>query len=289
MKCIVTGGLGFVGSNLVDTLISQGHNVVVVDNEATGSLDNLNVRANLYNLDIRHNLDCFLQEEGKIDVIFHLAALARIQPSFARPFTTIDVNCMGTVNVLELARKLECKVVYAGSSSFYADPHKNPYAHSKWIGEEHCRMYSKVYGLSTCITRFFNVYGPRHVRNGENACVLGIFERQKIAGQPLTITGTGEQRRDFTSVFDICDGLIAASQKTWEGETFNLGRGSNHSINEVAQMYKPDKVEYIPARKGEAWETLADLTTTREMLGWEPKRDLVDYVNKFLESTNGSV
>lgn len=303
MNCIVTGGAGFVGSNLVDKLIDQGHRVAVFDNFATGSQDNVNPKAILYNLDIRLDLcadgpgETYLDGHedvpyviGEIDfvpdVIFHLAALARIQPSFGRPHETLSVNCDGTVRVLELARRLNSKVVYAGSSSFYADPHKNPYAHSKWIGEEHCKMYNKVYGMSTCVARFFNVYGNRHVRSGDNAAMLGIFERQKMAGEPITVTGTGEQRRDFTHVDDICDGLIAMSRDAWNGEVFNLGRGCNYSVNEVAAMLKPAEIKHIDARPGEAWTTLADIAFSKEKLGWEPKRNLPEYVATFLETLN---
>lgn len=284
MRTIVTGGCGFVGSNLVDRLIEQNHEVVVVDNLATGNIENLNPRAEYLPLDIRNEALSHLPQL-RADVIFHCAALARIQPSFYRPDETISVNCDGTVRILELARTTKAKVVYAGSSSFYFDPHANPYAHSKWIGEEHAKMYNKVYGVSVAIARFFNVYGPRHVQDGENAAVLGIFERQRREGVPLTVTGTGEQRRDFTHVADIVSGLIAMSDKAWNGEVFNLGRGSNFSINEVAAMFKsPQGVVHVPARPGEAWETLADISFSKEQLGWEPVHNLPDYVDEFLET-----
>lgn len=302
MNAIVTGGAGFVGSNLVDHLIAEGHQVYVIDNLSTGHKSNLNPKAGFYHLDVRSdlaadslgsdNVPYIIGEMGfkedKVDVIFHLAALARIQPSFRRPHETLSANCDGTVRILDLARKTGARVVYAGSSSFYADPHKNPYAHSKWIGEEHCKMYNKVYGISTCVARFFNVYGNRHVRDGENAAMLGIFERQKMAGEPLTVTGTGEQRRDFTHVDDICEGLIAMSQRHWDGEVFNLGRGQNYSVNEVAAMLQPVGIKFIDARPGEAWTTLADLAFTKEKLGWEPKRNLPDYIASFLEKLNGN-
>ena len=284
MRAIVTGGMGFVGSNLVDHLINAGHEVAIIDNLATSG-DYFNSKANFFCRDIRKLTDDAIDElDYPCDVIFHLAALARIQPSFSRPHETLSVNAQGTVRVLEMARRLNAKVVYAGSSSFYADPHKNPYAHSKWIGEEHCKMYSQVYNLSTVIARFFNVYGKRHVRDGDNACMLGIFEKQKIDGLPITVTGNGEQRRDFTNVDDICEGLIAMSKDHWKGQIFNLGRSYNYSINEVARMFSPDSIKYIPARPGEAWETLADISETTAKLGWIPKRNLPDYVRSFMES-----
>ena len=144
-------------------------------------------------------------------------------------------------------------------------------------------MYNKVYGVSTAVARFFNVYGPRHVRTGDNAALLGIFEHQKMNNLPLTVTGSGEQRRDMTHVDDICAGLIAMADGRWNGEVFNLGRGHNYSVNEVAKMFESE-IKYIDARPGEAWETLADLSSTKDQLGWEPKKNLPDYVANFLES-----
>lgn len=283
MKVLVTGGCGFVGSNLVDELIRRGDQVVVLDNLATGYMENLNPEATFLHADIRDDLTQYA-DLNDCTIIYHIAALARIQPSFKRPHETMSVNCLGTVRVLDLARRNNAKVIYAGSSSAYFDPLANPYAHSKWVGEEHCKMYSVTYGLPTVIARFFNVYGPRHVHDGENAALLGIFERQKRNGEPLTITGTGEQRRDFTHVYDIVAGLVAMSHGDWRGELFNLGRGFNYSINEVAAMYKPKEIQYIPARPGEAWTTLADISDTKRALAWEPKHNLPDYVNEFLRS-----
>lgn len=285
MRIIVTGGAGFVGSNLVDKILGLGiGDVVVVDNLATGSVRNVNVGAHFEEFDIRSDwLSNNKLSSFDPDVIFHMAALARIQPSFKRPVEVISANCSGTVQMLDYARAKKSMVVYAGSSSFYFDPHANPYAHSKWIGEEHCKMYNKVFGVSVAIARFFNVYGPRHVRDGDNANVLGIFERQKMANQPLTITGTGEQRRDFTHVDDICDGLLAIAKRPWSGDVFNLGRSSNYSINEVARMFKPAEMQYRPSRPGEARETLANIDESRSKLGWEPKRNLPDYIEEFLK------
>lgn len=285
MRCIITGGAGFIGSNLAESiLLDPANEVMVVDDLSTGKLENLPPNCRILNMDIRTTWEREEIESFGADVVFHLAAKARIQPSFRQPDEFISVNCMGTVRMLEFARRAKCRVVYAGSSSFYFDPHANPYAHSKWIGEEHCRMYSHVYGVPVAIARFFNVYGKRHIRSGSNANVLGIFEQQTIDGKPLTVTGTGDQRRDFTHVDDICRGLVSMSSKPWYGEVFNLGRGRNYSINEVAAMFGPSEIDRLPARSGEAIETLADTTTTRERLGWEPLKNLPDYVDEFLKS-----
>jgi UDP-glucose 4-epimerase len=301
MKAIVTGGAGFIGSNLVDKLVQQGHQVYVFDNLMTGLAENLNPSAPLYHIDVRSdlaadgpgvteldghpNVPYVVGEMGFVpDVIFHCAALARIQPSFNNPQETISINSGGTVRILDLARAVNARVVYAGSSSFYGDPNINPYSHSKWLGEEHCKMYNKVYGVPTAIARFFNVYGPKQVPEGSNAAVIGIFETHRKKNLPLPVTGTGEQRRDFTHVDDIVDGLIAMSQDKWNGEVFNLGSGTNHSIKEVAEMFRPVGIDYLPARPGEAWTTLADISFTKERLGWEPKKNISDYVEEFVRT-----
>ena len=278
MKFLVTGGGGFVGSHLVDRLLLDNHDVDVLDNFSTGFDKNKNPKANYILRDIRDNLD----DLDGYDTIFHLAALARIQPSFNNPVETASVNTQGTVNICNFAKRIGSKVVYSGSSSFYAGAHLNPYAFTKWQGEEVCKMFSNVYGLSTAIARFFNVYGDRHVCSGAYATVIGIFENQYTNQKVLTITGDGEQRRDFTHVDDIVSGLILMSQKKWNGEVFNLGTGSNYSINELAEMYMHD-TKYIPKRPGEAKDTLADISFSKEKLGYSPKIKLNDYVGDWLK------
>jgi len=282
-KVLVTGGCGFVGSNLVDMLV-EDNEVYVVDNLDTGKKENCNPNAKYIFEDI---LDVFSGETPEylkdVEVVFHLAALARIQPSFNRPAKTINVNARGTSLVCEFARNVGAKLVYAGSSSFYAGVYLNPYAFTKWQGEEICKMYSEVYGTKTAIARFFNVYGERQPYEGPYGTVVGIFERQFRTGQDLTITGNGEQRRDFTYVKDICSGLIAMSKGEFLGEVFNLGRGENFSINELAGFFTGAETTYIPARPGEAWETLADISKSTETLSWIPNYDLQSYVSGWIE------
>jgi|10_taG_2_1085330.scaffolds.fasta_scaffold09550_6 UDP-glucose 4-epimerase len=281
-RILVTGGLGFVGSNLVDLLIEGGHkDITVIDSliSESSSRDYMRGGVKYFINDIREIASVF--ENKKFDTIFHLAALARIQPSFTRPQETIGVNSQGTVNVCEFARKCNAQVVYAGSSSYYGGPLLNPYAFSKWQGEEICKLFSRCFGLKITIARFFNVYGPRQPEEGPYATVIGIFEKQRRDLLPLTITGTGNQRRDFTYVKDICAGLIAISGGSWKEEVFNIGTGTNHSINELADLFQFKK-EYIPARPGEAEITLADISKTTAKTGWLPKYDLVEYVRGFL-------
>jgi len=268
---LITGGAGFIGSNLVEELSNQKHNITVWDNYSTG-----NYKSNKANFVTQDILKPFKEIEN-IDIIFHLAALARIQPSFKKPETTHDVNVTGTLRMLELAKKLNAKFVYAGSSSFYHDIHANPYTFTKWLGEQYCELYNKIYGVKTVIARFFNVYGPRQLDEGEYATVIGIFEKQFKENKPLTITGTGEKRRDFTHVKDIVSGLIKMSEKEWDNEIFNLGTAINYSINELAYMFN-HKIKHIPERPGEAQITLADISKTQKLLNWHPKYDLESYI-----------
>lgn len=286
MKCLVTGGLGFVGSNLVDELMKRGHEVYVWDNLSSDSSDKSYIRDDVkYTINDVRNIN-YSPGEGidthpKYDVIFHLAAHARIQPSFEMPLEYLSNDIMGTASICELARKLGSKVVYAGSSSAYAGTMMNPYTFAKYTGEQVCEMYHKVFGLSTVTARFFNVYGPRQPKTGPWATVIGVFENLTMEGKPLTVTGTGEQVRDFTHINDIISGFIALSEIDGDGRVFNLGTGVNYSINQVARMFS-DTIKYIPARPGEAWATLADITETIKNTHWRPNVRLSEYVEDWL-------
>ena len=279
MNILVTGGLGFIGSHLVDALVSAGNNVTVIDDLSSESCskDYMVEGVTYWIGDIRE-----LDENSckdKFDSIFHLAALARIQPSFKNPVEYFDIDAMGTCKVLELARKQGANVIYAGSSSAFGGPMLNPYAFAKYTGEQLCELYSKVYDVPTSIARFFNVYGERQPITGDYATIVGIFEQQAHSGLKLTVTGDGEQRRDFTHVSDIVSGLILLNNKKIFGEVFQLGTERNYSINELAGMFG-DEIEYIPSRPGEARNTLADITKMRA-LGWEPKVFIEDYIESW--------
>jgi len=283
LKAIVTGGCGFVGSNLVDKLINLDYDVIVIDDLSSGKKENCNDNASYVFDDFKISL---LKSNGvfqDVDVIFHLAAEARIQPSFEDPLHTCHNNSYGSAVVAEFARINDCKVVYAGSSSFYGGVYLNPYAFAKWQGEEVFKMYSEVYGIESGIGRFFNVYGPRNPLIGQYTPVVAIFEEQSRLQKDLTIVGDGNQRRDFTHVYDICDGLIAISKGSWKGEVFNLGTGVNHSINELADLFGGNK-KYLPSRLGEARMTLADISKTTKLTGWIPKHTLEKHVADFLLS-----
>jgi UDP-glucose 4-epimerase len=279
-RILVTGGLGFVGSHLVDLLVSKGGcDIVVMDNLCSESSSKKYMKKEvIYWIDDVRNLNSYKYLDEKFDVIYHMAALARIQPSFKDPLTYMGTDIMGTSHVLEFARRCSAKVIYAGSSSAYAGPMLNPYAFAKYTGEQLCELYNKVYGLSTVIARFFNVYGDRQPKTGSYATVIGIFEERMLAGKTLTVTGTGKQRRDFTHVSDIVDGFVKLDDGEWNAEVFQLGFGQNYSINEVANMFDGD-IEYIPKRPGEAKITLADYSEMTHATGWLPKIQLKDYIN----------
>ena len=284
MKILVTGGVGFIGTNLIKELLKDENEVVSIDNYSTGLKENELDGCKYYNVNVcdYKSFDQYIED---VDLVFHLAALPRIQPSFKNPLTTFKTNVEGTINLLDWCKEKNVPLVYAGSSSTHGGVYKNPYTFTKWQGEELCKLYSKIYSLQTAICRFYNVYGPHQLTEGEYCTVIGIFERQKNNGEVLTITGDGQQRRDFTHVKDIVDGLIKCGldlinedNSKANGEIFELGRGINYSINEVANMFGGEKI-YIDEKKGEVRDTLCIDSKAKELLNWNPKRNLEDYIN----------
>ncbi len=278
MKALVTGGAGFVGTNLIKRLLKDGHEVVSIDNYSSGKKENEQDGCLYYDYDLSYN---YVRDDGdRYDVIFHMAALARIQPSLKDPYKTIFNNFTSTLNILDYARENGIRFVYAGSSSFHHGLYESPYAWSKFSGEDLCKLYSNVYNIDTAICRFYNVYGPHQIEEGTYATVIGIFEKQYREGQPLTIVGDGEQRRDFTHIDDIVDGLIRCSEQPFRAEIFELGSGKNYSINEVADMFGEDyPKKYLDKRLGEYDVTLADYSKAKDVLDWKPTKDLNDYIN----------
>jgi nucleoside-diphosphate-sugar epimerase len=295
MKVLVTGGLGFVGSNLVDRLVELGHNVTVIDNlsSISSSWSYMNERANYFNADILHlNSEGFVLEGQKFDTIFHLAAEARIQPSFEKPVHWFRSNALGTMEVLEFARKCECKsFVYATTSSKNHGSHIiTPYTFSKVVGEDSVRMYAELYGLNTSMATFYNVYGPREPKIGEFATVTEKFLRQYWEDdQAVTVVGDGSQMRDFTHVEDIVEGLIAISKGNWNGDNFDLGRGKPISVLDIASMvveYEEDNIIFVPKRKGEGKYTMSDWMKTQSMTGWRAKHDIKDWIEYRIKQYN---
>ena len=281
MNIMVTGGAGFIGTNLIKRLLKDGHNVVSLDNYSTGKKENEQEGCKYYDVDIRDAVDFdFFMEEP--DVIYHLAALPRIQPSFEFPALTMEVGMLGTMNILEWARNKECKVIYAGSSSVHSGHYSNPYTFSKVMGDELCIAYKKMFEVNAKICRFYNVYGPHQLTEGEYCTVIGVFENQYKEGVELTITGDGFQRRDFTHVNDIVEGLILTSEsENFDLDTVELGRGHNHSINELAKMFGCG-FTYIPKRPGEAEVTLCDISVAKRDIRYEPRINLKDYIEEVI-------
>jgi UDP-N-acetylglucosamine/UDP-N-acetyl-alpha-D-glucosaminouronate 4-epimerase len=280
---LVTGGAGFIGSHLAEALLRDGHRVRVIDNLSTGKRERVPVGAEFILADFTDLEEIRPHFEG-VDGVFHVGALPRIPLSIDQPIETMQANVMGTLHVLVAARDAGVKrVVYSASSSAYGAQEElplrpempanplNPYALHKYIGEKKCEMFSRFYGLETVSLRYFNVYGPRMADEGAYVTVISVFKRQKKAGEPLTIHGDGEQTRDFTHVFDVvrANMLAMASPNVGKGEVVNVGAGERHSINKIAGMFG-GPVAYQEGRKGEARHTQADISRTRELLGWEP-------------------
>ncbi|PIR93567.1 hypothetical protein COT99_00155 [Candidatus Falkowbacteria bacterium CG10_big_fil_rev_8_21_14_0_10_43_10] len=293
-KYIVTGGAGFVGSNLVDALIDRGDEVIVLDNLSTGKKENLNSRAKFIEVDLR-NLEEIKPHFVGVDYIFHEAALARVQPSIEDPVKYNDHNVNGTLNVLVAAKDAKVKkVVYAASSSAYGDykemPLKeimpaipiSPYGLQKYIGEEYCRLFSYVYKLPTVCLRYFNVFGPRMVQEGAYASVIAIFASQKKNGQPLTIVGDGEQQRTYTFVKDIVRAnLLAAESDISDGRAINTGQSNEYSVNQIAEMIGGPATN-IPPRI-EPRRNLCDNSLAKKLLCWEPKVKLHEWIPEYKE------
>ena len=279
MKVLVTGGAGFIGTNLIKRLLNEGHEVVSLDDYETGTKDN-HVEGVKY---IDGDIETIEYIQGDYDLCFHLAALSRIQPSFENPTETFRVNVRGTEAVCEWAKHNNVKVVYAGSSSKHHDPSQSPYAAYKYLGEEVCKLYKKTYDLNVEICRFYNVYGPDEVIEGDWAAVIGIWRRQVRDGEKITIVGDGEQRRDFTHVVDIVDGLykVAVGTEVHE-DAWELGCGVNYSINEMFNMFKErfPQLEslYLPDQPGNYRKTLRENNDTLERLSWKPEDRLNDYI-----------
>jgi len=283
-KILVTGGLGFVGSNLVDELISFGcKDITVIDDLSSESSSSSYMRSGVkyFERDIV-DLPIMEKELKNFDVVFHLAALARLQPSFSDPTRYFQVNSLATFYLLDYLRRNnpEAKVVYAGSSTAFGGTLLNPYAFAKHTGEDICRLFSKNYDMNTAVARFFNVYGPRQPITGEWATVIGKFEQQYLNGEPLTVVGDGTQKRDFTHISDIISGLICLANGNHKGEIFSLGTGQNYPLFEVAFAFK-DNIKFIPPRPGEAKETLADISAMTNATDWKPESNLMEYIAKF--------
>lgn len=282
MKSLVTGGLGFVGSNLVDILINSGDEVFILDDLSSESsfIENKNEKAELV---IGKVEDINKHFTGyKFDRIFHLAAKARIQPSFENPTEYFNSNALGTSEVMEFARISKSGiVVYATTSSKNHGDFISPYTYYKVVGEGILKTYANCYDMNCAMATFYNVYGPREPKIGEWATVIAKFGRQWEDGEQLTVVGDGFQTRDFTHVGDICDGLIKISEGDWRGHNFDLGRGNPISILDVAKMWTDNEMErisFVPLRKNEGQHTQSEWMKTYSLIKWRAQRNLSDYI-----------
>ena len=280
MKILITGALGFVGKNLAKKLVADGHDVIGLDNYEIGKpADEVDgVRYLPWDIEQIEYL-----KGDSIDLCFHLAALSRIQPSFEQPSETFRVNARGTEAVCEWARHNNVKVVYSGSSSQWHDPFLSPYALYKKLGEDVCKLYRMIYNSNIEIARFYNVYGEGEITEGKWAAVIGKWRGQVEQNHPITIVGDGEQRRDFTHIDDIIDGLIKIGFGTETHEdAWELGTGFNYSLNEVAdlfiQKFSAVKV-YMTNERGNYKETIRVNNDAIDRLGWTPTDKLKEYIN----------
>lgn len=297
-KTLVTGGLGFIGSHLVEALLAQGHQVLVLDNESTGRKENLAAHLDNPHLQVIiediANLDSIKPHFEGVDWVFHLAALADIVPSVQRPLDYHHANVDGTISVLEAARSAGVKrFLYAASSSCYGIPDtyptpetaeirpQYPYALTKNLAEQYVLHWGKIYGLPVVALRLFNVYGPRSRTSGTYGAVFGVFLAQKLAGKPFTVVGDGTQTRDFTFVTDVAGAFIAAAESELRDTVMNVGSGSTYSVNRLVELLSGEIV-YIPKRPGEPDCTFADTTKIRSLLDWKPKVSFEEGVKQML-------
>ena len=295
MKYIVTGGCGFIGSNLVDKLIDLGHEVIIFDNISSGKVENINPKARFIEVDISEDYfdECIDWFDG-VDTVFHTAARARVQPSIIDPISFNKTNVDGTLTLLKMAVDSGVRrFVYSASSSAYGNTNVlptpeshstnplSPYGAQKLMGEIYCKTFSQVYDIETVSLRYFNVYGERQLLEGAYCLVMGIFLQQRLNNKPMTIRGDGEQRRDFTYVSDVVDANIKASQsdKVGKGEVINVGNGNNRSVNQIADMIGGDRITVDPVV--EPRETLADNTKAHELLDWKPTMIIEDWVKQY--------
>lgn len=299
IKSLVTGGAGFIGSNLVDQLVSKGHRVIVLDNFSTGRKFNLSQHnkrtVKTIKVDISENRKLDKYFKG-VSYVFHLAGLADIVPSIENPHKYFKSNVLGTENVVKSAQKAKVKkFIFAASASCYGIP-KNyptnenekintmyPYAFSKWQAEELVMHWAKIYNFPAISLRFFNAYGPRSRTSGVYGAVFGVFLAQKLANKPLTIVGNGKQKRDFIHVLDLVRVVIKAALSKKTGKIYNVGGGKEVSINQIANLIGGKKI-HIPKRPGEPDRTFADISKIKKDLNWRPKIKIKEGVNSLLNT-----
>ena len=295
MKFLVTGGAGFIGSNLVDFLINHGHDVIIIDNLTTGKKENLNPKAIFHNIDLyKQNIDEFLVD---IDYVFHMAAIPNVQQSIDQPLFTTEHNLSATIRLLNSIRKFPNikKVVFSSTSAIYGNPVEfpvkesfepnplSPYGLQKLCSEQYIKMFTELYGLKAVCLRYFNVFGNRMTSEGAYKSVISIFMGQYKEGKPLTITNDGNQRRDFINVNDVVmANYLSCLNDTGNFDIFNVGYGNNISVNEIANYFDCETT-YI-GKRIEPKETLCDNTKIKTKLGWSPSISVGDWLTNKLKN-----
>jgi UDP-glucose 4-epimerase len=290
-NCLVTGGAGFIGSSIVDLLIENGHTVIVIDNLSTGHLANINTKALFYRCDLNLESQTLINSYFQnIDYVFHCAALPNVQFSVEYPKESNDANVNCTIKVLTACLQNNIKkIIYSGSSSVYGNatifptPEDekiapiSPYALQKYIGEQYCELYNRMYGIQYVILRYFNVFGERMTNKGAYVSVISHFLRAFKNNYTLKITNNGEQKRDFIHVKDIARAnIVVMTDEKYNNQVFNIGNGENYSINAIASLFnKPTK--YSETRI-EPYETLADITKAKKILGWKPETNILEWI-----------
>ena len=299
MKSIVTGGAGFIGSHLVDELLSLKHDVTVLDNFSTGRSDNLSHvqdKITLINCDISKK-DKWISEFEGVDWVFHIAGLADIVPSIQNPEGYFNANVLGTLNIAEACKKNKIKrIIYLASASCYGIPDEYPttekakikpeypYALTKLLGEQIMLHWSNVYNLPVTSLRLFNVYGTRSRTSGTYGAVFGVFLAQKLAGTAFTVVGDGNQTRDFIYVSDVIRAIICAAKSNKMGEIYNVGSNESVSVNRIVKLLGAEKITYIPKRPGEPNKSLAGINKIKKELNWEPKIKIEEGIKALLKN-----
>ena len=299
IRSIVTGGAGFIGSNLVDKLVSEGHKVIVIDNFISGKKSNLShhlkKNVKIVKLDISKNKNLWKHFKG-VNYVFHLAGLAEIIPSFKNPRKYFINNTLGTLNILEATKKNKIKkFIYAASSSCYGKTTKiptkesdeidtkNPYSFTKFLGEELVIKYAKLFNMPNISCRFFNVYGPRLNSKGQYAAVFSNFLKQKKTKKPLTIVGNGRQTRDFIYIDDLTDAILKIIKSNLKNKIYNLGSGKETSINKIVSLIE-GKTIFIPKRPGETKRSCANISKICRDINWKPKTSISEGVKKLFDN-----
>ena len=281
-RALVTGGAGFIGTNLIKLLLNNNIDVVSIDNYFTGFESNHIDGATYINKDLL-DIQNF-SEYGNFDIVFHLAAIARIQPSFNLAVEYFENNSVSTMKIAKYCVDTNTPLVYAGSSSHHSGKFKNPYTFSKDIGEEIIDLFQQHYNLKASIARFYNVYGPYHLKEGGYCTVIGKWERAIETNSPIVIYGDGTKRRDFTHVNDIVNALLLIFQKNAWGYIFELGTGINYSIQEIADMFNYEYIVYDADKPGEAISTLCDSTLAANILNWKCNHNIKEYILNYMDS-----